>query len=131
MPKKRNKKVPDPKLQYLGDRIKAARNDNHLTQQALADQAGIGLRHYQNIEGGLINPSYKVLSSIIHRLAMPTDILFYPDIGQIEEEESHLLSKFAACTEEERRFLLNTVDCMVEQFISRRQEEKPSEGRPE
>ena len=110
MPKKRNKKVPDPKLQYLGDRIKAARNDNHLTQQALADQAGIGLRHYQNIEGGLINPSYKVLSSIIHRLAMPTDILFYPDIGQIEED---------------------TVDCMVEQFISRRQEEKPSEGRPE
>lgn len=129
MPKKSNKKVPDPKLQYLGDRIKAARNDNHLTQQALADQAGIGLRHYQNIENGLINPSYKVLSCIILRLAMSTDALFYPDISQLEEEKSHLLSKFAACTEEERRFLLNTMDYMVEQFISRHNE--ASEGKPE
>ena len=102
MPKKQKKKVPDPKLQYLGDRIKAARNENHLTQQALADQAGIGLRHYQNIAGGLINPSYKVLSSLVHRLAMSTDILFYSDISQLEEEKKHLLSKFAACTEEDR-----------------------------
>lgn len=130
MPKKRNKKVPDPKLQYLGDRIKAARNDNHLTQQALADQAGIGLRHYQNIENGLINPSYKVLSAIVHRLAMSADILFYPNISQEKEEIRHLLSKFAACTEEERRFLLNTVVCMVEQFISHRQEDS-SEEKPD
>lgn len=130
MPKKRNKKVPDPKLQYLGDCIKAARNDNHLTQQALADQAGIGLRHYQNIENGLINPSYKVLSAIVHRLAMSADILFYPDTSQEKEEIRHLLSKFAACTEDERRFLLNTVDYIVEQFISHRQENL-SEEKPE
>ncbi len=127
MPKKQKKKVPDPKLQYLGDRIKAARNENHLTQQALAEQAGIGLRHYQNIENGLINPSYKVLSAIVHRLAMSTDILFYSDISQLEEEKKHLLSKFASCTEDERRFLLKTVDCMAEQFISCRQEELSKE----
>lgn len=127
MPKKQKKKIPDPELQYLGDRIKAARNVNHLTQQTLADQAGIGLRHYQNIEKGLINPSYKVLFSIIHRLAMSTDILFYSNMDHLEEEKKHLLSKFAACTEDERRFLLNTVDCMVEQFISRHQEELSKE----
>lgn len=130
MPKKKNKKVPDPKLQYLGERIKAARNANHLTQQMLADQAGIGLRHYQNIENGLINPSYKVLSAIVRRLAISADALFYPDIDCLEEEKNFLLSKFAACTEEERHFLLNTVDCMVEQFMSRRHE-KPVEEDPE
>ncbi len=123
MPKKQKKKIQDPKLQYLGERIKAARNERHLTQQVLADQAGMGIRHYQNIENGLINPSYKVLSAIIHRLAMSADVLFYLDISQQEEEERHLLSKFAACTAEERHFLLNTMDCMVEQFISRRHEE--------
>lgn len=98
MPKKQKKKVPDPELQYVGGCIKTARNANHLTQQAVADQAGIGLRHYQNIEGGFINPSFKVLSSIIHRLGMSADILFYPDIGRLEEEKSRLLTKFAACT---------------------------------
>lgn len=122
MPKKKKKKIPDPKLQYLGERIKAARNEAHLTQQVLADQAGVGLRHYQNIENGLINPSYKVLSAIIQRLAISADVLFYPDISQQKEEVQHLLSKFAACTEDERRFLLNTVDNMVEQFISHRHE---------
>lgn len=122
MPKKQKKKVPDPELQYVGGCIKTARNANHLTQQAVADQAGIGLRHYQNIEGGFINPSFKALSSIIQRLGMSADILFYPDIGRLEEEKSRLLTKFAACTEEERQFLLNTMDCMAEQFISRRGE---------
>lgn len=92
MPKKQKEKISDPELQYLGDRIKAARNANHLTQQAIADQAGIGLRHYQNIEGGLINPSYKVLSSIVHRLAMSTDILFYSDISQLESEKNSYLA---------------------------------------
>ena len=127
MPKKSKKKVRDPKLQYMGERIKAARNKNHLTQQELADQAGIGLRHYQNIESGLINPSYKVLSAIVQRLAMPSDILFYPDISQQEDEKQHLLSKFAACTEDERKFLLDTVNCMIEQFISRRHKESLKE----
>ena len=127
MPKKRKKKVSDPQLQYLGERIKVARNANHLTQQALADQAGIGLRHYQNIESGLINPSFKVLSAIVQRLAIPTDILFFPGISQQEEETGQLLSKFAACTEEERQFLLNTVNCMAEQFISCRHKETPEE----
>lgn len=127
MPKKRKKKVPDPQLQYLGERIKAARNANHLTQQALADQAGVGLRHYQNIENGLINPSYKVLSAIVRRLAMSADILFYPDISQQEAENQRLLSKFAACIEGERQFILNTVNCMVEQIISHRHKETSEE----
>lgn len=128
MPKKRKKKIPDPQLQYLGERIKAARNENHLTQQTLTDQAGVGLRHYQNIESGLINPSYKVLSAIVQRLAMSADSLFYPDISQQEAEKQQLLSKFAACTGEEKRFLLNTVNCMVEQMISRRHEETSEEN---
>ena len=127
MPKKGKKRVRDPKLQYLGKWIKAARNKNHLTQQGLVDQAGVGLRHYQNIESGLINPSYKVLFAIIQRLAMPSDILFYPDISQQEDEKQHLLSKFAACTEDERKFLLDTVNCMIEQFISRRHKESLKE----
>lgn len=118
MPKK--KKVLSKRLKYLGERIRAARNGQHLTQQAMADQTGVGLRHYQNIEKGLINPSYEVLSAIIQRLAISADVLFYPEISQQEEEMRHLNCKFAACTEEERRFLLSTVDYMVEQFMSHR-----------
>ncbi len=127
MPKK---KIPKKELQFLGDQIKTNRDHCRLTQQQLAEQTGRGLRHIQNIEGGLSNPFYEVLSSVVHRLAMSTDILFYQDMAQVEEETKHLLCKFAACTEDERRFLLETLDCMVEQFIRRRYEEA-SGAKPE
>jgi len=124
MPKKQ--KAPSKELQYIGDRIRDARNDSNLTQQELADATGRGIRHLQGIERGLVNPSYEVLSSIICRLAMSADALFYPDLTKQEEDESHLLCKFAACTEEERRFILSTVDFMVEQFIRRRNKQTSS-----
>ena len=114
------KKIPSKELQYLGEQIKTERMRCGLTQQALADQAGRGLRHIQNIEGGIINPSYEVLASIVRRLAMSGDILSNPDIDEQEKELRHLLNKFAACTEAERQFLSETVDFMVEQFIRNR-----------
>lgn len=125
----RKAKVPSKDLQYLGEKIKAERIHCGLTQQGLADQTGRGLRHIQNIESGLINPSYKVLSAIIHRLGMSADILFNQEISKQEEEVKRLLNKFAACTEEEREFLLETVDFMVEQFIRRRYE-KATDNKP-
>jgi len=60
---------------------------------------------------------------------MSADVLFYPDISKQEDETKRLLSKFAACTEEERQFLSNTVDFMVEQFIQHRYEENPEKQR--
>lgn len=103
--------TPDYRNEYSRETVKTqlicaapkygfARNKNNLTQQMLADQASIGIQHHQNIENRLINPSYKVLSAIVHRLAMPTDILFYSDISR-QEENKELISKFAVCTGDE------------------------------
>lgn len=126
MPKKAKKtKAPTKELQYLGEQIKAEQNRCGLTQQELAEQSGRGLRHLQGIENGLVNPSYEVLSSIVHRLAMSGDILFNPDIDEQEKELRHLLNKFAACTTDERKFLMETIDFMVEQFIRHRHDEAP------
>ena len=120
MPKKAKKvKTPTKELQYLGEQIKAERNRCGLTQQELADQAGRGLRHIQGIESGVVNPSYAVLSSIVHRLAMSGNVLFFPDMPQVEIEVQHLLCKFAVCTEDERQIILHTLDCLAEQFLRR------------
>ena len=116
---KKPKKEPSKELQYLGERISEARNTSGLTQQGLAEQCHRGLRHIQNIEGGLVNPSYEVLSDLVHRLGMSANILFFPDMPQVEAEVQHLLCKFAACTEDERQIILNTLDCLAEQFLRR------------
>lgn len=114
------KKEPSKQLLYLGERIEIARTGSGLTQQELADQCHRGLRHIQNIESGLVNPSFEVLSDVIHRLGISADTLFFPDITEQEKETKHLLNKLAACSEDERQIILKTLDCMAEQFLRRR-----------
>lgn len=117
---KKPKKEPTKELLYLGERIETARKDSGLTQQELAVQCHRGHRHIQNIKAGLANPSFDVLSDIIHRRVISADTLFFPDMTKQEEESRHLLNKLAACTEDERQIILKTLDCMAEQFLRRR-----------
>ena len=103
-------------LQHIGAIVSGRRNEEHLTQQQLAQQTGRGLRHIQNIEKGRVNASIEVLADVVYRLGLSADVLFYPEMPKIEQQTKQLLCKFAACTEEERAFLLKTLDCMVEQM---------------
>ena len=106
-------------LKHIGAIVSAKRKENHLTQQQLAQQTGRGLRHIQNVEKGRVNASIEVLADVIYRLGLSADVLFYPDMSKVEQQTKHLLCKFAACTEDERAFLLKTLDCMAEQMLSR------------
>ena len=106
----------------MGQRIKKAREECGLTQQELAEQTGRGLRHLQDIEKGRKNPSFDMLASYINRLGIAPNELFYTDVPAVEKEVQHLMGKLLACTEDERAILLKTLDCMADQFISRRYE---------
>ena len=105
---------------HMGNRIKEAREECGLTQQELAEQTGRGLRHLQDIEKSRKNPSFDVLASYIGRLGVAPNELFYSDVPAAEKEVQHFMGKFLACTEDERKILLKTLDCLAEQFISRR-----------
>ena len=105
---------------HMGNRIKEAREECGLTQQELAEQTGRGLRHLQDIEKGRKNPSFDGLASYIGRLGVAPNELFYSDVPAAEKEVQHFMGKFLACTEDERKILLKTLDCLAEQFISRR-----------
>ena len=56
-------------------------------------------------------------------LGLSADVLFYPDMPLLEQQTKQLLCKFAACTEDERAFLMKTLDCMAEQMLSRHERE--------
>ncbi len=106
-------------LQHIGAIVSSKRYEERLTQQQLAQQTGRGLRHLKNIEKGRVNASIEVLADVIYRLGLSADVLFYPDMPELEQQAKQLLCKFAACTEDERAFLLKTLDCMAEQILSR------------
>ncbi len=66
-----------------------------------------------------MNPSFEILYPIVNRLGISANILFNPDSTEDEEEIQHLIGKFQVCNSEDRKFMLNTVDCMVEQLLAR------------
>lgn len=112
--------MPEDIFVHLGQCIKEARDKCELTQQEFADQTGRGLRYLQDVEKGRRNPSFDVLASYIKRLGISANNLFYPDASEQEKEIQYFIGKFLACTADERQIILKTLDCMAEQFISRR-----------
>lgn len=110
--------MPKDKLVHLGSCIRAARHDCKLTQQELADDCHVAIKTIQNIEKGQMNPSFEILYPIVNRLGISANILFNPELSDEDTDVKHLIGKFQVCEPQERKFMLNTVDCMTEQFLA-------------
>lgn len=63
----------------FGKRLRAARMNQNITQQKLADMVGVALRSYQCYEGGTRYPSYDLLVQFADILNVPTDWLLGRD----------------------------------------------------
>ena len=63
-------------------RLKAARAERDMTQQALAEAAGVSLQTINAIEKGEYNPTIRLCLTICHALGKTLDELFW------EEKES-------------------------------------------
>lgn len=114
-------------LKHIGAIVSAKRKENHLTQQQLAQQTGRGLRHIQNVEKGRVNASIEVLADVIYQLRLSADVLFYPDMPEVEQQAKQLLCQLAACTESERVFLLKTLEYMMGQIMQCRSKPRPED----
>ena len=114
----------DNALKNLGNEIRNARRVRNMTQQQLADHTDHGLRHIQRIELGKVNPTFEMLYVLVHELGMSADPLFFPDMADSEKEMRHIQAKMNACTEEERRIIIQTMDYLATQFLIQHQTEK-------
>lgn len=110
--------MPKDTATHLGNCIRAARQSCRLTQQELADQCHVAVKSVQKIENGTMNPSFDILRPIVRRLGISGDLLFYPELSDEDTDVKHLIGKFQICEPQERKLMLNTVDCMTEQFLA-------------
>ena len=97
--------MPEDKLKFLGDRIRSARKDCGLTQQALADQADLAVKTIQDVERGRKNTTYETLCQLIERLGISPNSLF--------------IGKFRACDPANQEILLSTLDFLAEKLLAR------------
>jgi len=85
----------------LGDIIKSARNEKHLTQKELSKRLNISLRYLKSIENSGQKPSYKLLKLIIATLDISVELVFkkinhYDPVKKHKERENHAERKKSA-----------------------------------
>ena len=75
MPPRRQSQPRSPEHAALGDAIKARRKELGLSQEALAEAAGIHVTHLGGLERGVRNPSYATLVRLAQALRTEPGIL--------------------------------------------------------
>ena len=102
----------DTELLKIGSRVKQARLAKHMTQQQLAEAAGISISFLSNIENGRQSMNLRALIAISDALDVSADRLIRelpPSGSRIAEE---IESELASCTPKEREAILQLVQLM-------------------
>lgn len=68
-------KEKKPTVVKIGQRIQKYRSDRKLTQDQVAELAGISQKHLSRIEQGYHNPRFDMIIQIANALNIPTDAL--------------------------------------------------------
>ena len=92
---------------FIGQRIKEVRTDNHLTQEYLANKTGVNVSHISNIETSKVKVSLTLLVQICNALGVTVDYLLeneYHNPTSVIEKE--LLNMVKGMKKEKQETLL-------------------------
>lgn len=101
-------------LNTFGQTIKDARQATGLTQEGLAEQAGITTRYIMAIENENKQPSMKVLFKIIRALKITADTIFYPEIQRTDKKKEHLIHMIQLCDERDLLVATATIKALLD-----------------
>ena len=94
----------------IGQRIKAKRIENRMTQERLSELVGIGPSHMSHIENGSTVPSFEVFISILNALNCSADELLCREVRASKPLLSNWLSEVVEdCDPTETKILSDIV----------------------
>lgn len=94
----------------VGLRIRAVRQEKKLTQEKLAEAAGVGVTHISHIETGNSIPSLQVTVDIVNALGCSMDELLCLDVEQARPVRDSWLGELVSdCSDEEVKLITDTV----------------------
>lgn len=97
----------------VGARIRACRLERKMTQEQLAEAAGVGVTHISHVETGNSIPSVQVLVDIINALDCSADELLCVDVKRARPHLDSWLSELVAdCSETEVKLITDMVVSM-------------------
>lgn len=104
--------MPVDIFKHLGNCLKQARKERHLTQEVLSEKTGISVRHIAKIEKGVMNPSFEVLYALVNTLEISANYLFCPEAPDEEQKVQQLISCYNSCKPIDRDILLDVIECL-------------------
>lgn len=94
----------------LGAQIKAVRLDRKMTQEKLAEAAGVGVTHMSHIETGNSIPSLQVFIDVLNALDCSADELLCLELKRARPQLNSWLSELVAdCDQDEAKLIADTV----------------------
>lgn len=94
----------------VGDRIKLLRLEQGLTQEDVADKAGIDASHLGRLERGERNPSLAVVEKVIYALGITFEDLFKYILPPNEKNDNRslglIMNKLTALSKQEQKLVL-------------------------
>jgi transcriptional regulator with XRE-family HTH domain len=102
--------MPNADAIALGKHIKAVRKAMKMTQEQLALKSNVSVKYISNIENGKQNPSFDILSSILHVLPLSLDSVINPNLSEAERECRELESIYFACPPEMRKLAIHLTE---------------------
>lgn len=98
---------------FLGSRIRAMRLERKITQEKLAEAAGVGVTHISHIETGNSIPSLQTLVDIINALDCTADELLCMEVRQSRPMLNNWLSELVSdCSDSEVKLITDMVVAM-------------------
>lgn len=95
---------------FLGSQIKAIRLQRKITQEKLAEAAGVGVTHISHIETGNSIPSLQTLVDIINALGCSADEIFCMEVERARPALNNWLCELVAdCDSTEMKLIADTV----------------------
>lgn len=98
--------------QALGAAVKAARIDNKITQEQLAEMIGIAPSHVKQIEAGKRNPSIEVLYKLALTLNFSVDDVFFPGRKSDQELLYKIERSLQQCSVHDLRVVYSTITAL-------------------
>ena len=98
---------------FLGSRIRAMRLERKITQEKLAEAAGVGVTHISHIETGNSIPSLQTLVDIINALHCTADELLCMEVRQSRPMLNNWLGELVSdCSDSEVKLITDMVVAM-------------------
>lgn len=111
--------MPEKTLKKLGNSIREHRKLKGYSQQELSEITGISRRHIANIENGVANASFEIITILVRELNISLDTIVFTYQSDYQNEIIKSLTiQLSKCNKVQQKIIYKSINCLINEFIN-------------